>query len=117
MFIESSIFGQSCSYEKSRLVLLGVPWEVTVSYSSGTVNGPTWIQQASSQLDFFDPQNKNNPSEEGLYFHYMSHLKDQNDQFRPLALKACNVKEKQTINQACSEMVQEVRTQTKKNSG
>ncbi len=114
MFSESAIFGQTCSYEKARLVLLGVPWEVTVSYASGTVNGPKWIQQASSQLDFFDPQHKHNPSAEGIYFHYLSHLKDQNDQLRPLALKAYNVKEKQEINQACFQMVQEVKTQAKK---
>jgi len=114
MPVDNAIFGQNCSYEQSRLVLLGVPWEVTVSYASGTVNGPKWVQRASSQLDFFDPQNKNSPANEGIYFHYMSHLKGQNDQFRPLALKANNLKEKHKVNQACSQMVQEVRAQVKK---
>ena len=112
--MDNAIFGQKCSYEQSRLILLGVPWEVTVSYASGTVNGPQWIQQASSQLDFFDPQNQHNPSKKGIYFHYMSHLKNQNDQFRPLALKASTLKEKQTVNQACSQMVQDVQAQVKK---
>ena len=114
MFSANAIFGQSCSYEKSRLILIGAPWEVTVSYASGTVHGPKWIQQASSQLDFFDPQNKNNPSDEGIYLYYMSHLKDQNDRFRPLALKANSQKEKQEVNQVCLQMVQEVRSQVKK---
>jgi len=111
MAVSAVVFGQACSYEKSRLVLLGVPWEVTVSYAEGAVHGPKWIQKASSQLDFFDPQNKNNPSSKGIYFHYLSHLKDQNDRFRPLALKAHGLDEKQQINQACSDMVQEVRKQ------
>ncbi|MDE0152133.1 MAG: agmatinase family protein [Bdellovibrionales bacterium] len=114
MSSENAIFGQSCSYEKSRLILLGAPWEVTVSYASGTVHGPKWIQQASSQLDFFDPQNKNNPSNEGIYFHYLSHLKNQNDKFRPVALKEGSLKEKQDVNQACFQMVQDVRAQVKK---
>ena len=114
MSSETSIFGQVCSYSSSRLVLLGVPWEVTVSYTAGTASGPKWIQQASSQLDFFDPQNQNNPSKEGIYFHYMSHLKSQNDQFRPLALKAQSLKEKQEVNQICAKMVQEVEKQVKK---
>ena len=49
-----AIFDKSCSYEKARLILLGAPWEVTASYGGGTSDGPRWIQQASSQLDFFD---------------------------------------------------------------
>ena len=111
---DNSIFGQSCSYDKARLILLGVPWEVTVSYAGGTVNGPKWIQRASAQLDFFDPKNKNNPSKEGIYFQYLSHLKDQNDQFRPLALKAESLQDKQKVNQACFQMIQEVKAQVNK---
>ena len=112
--MENAIFGQTCSYEQSRLILLGVPWEVTVSYAEGTAHGPQWVQQASSQLDFFDPQTKNNPSKQGIYFHYMSHLKNQNDQFRSLALKAQSLEDKQEINQACLQMVQDVKKQVKK---
>ncbi len=108
------IFGQNCPYAKARLVLLGVPWEATVSYAGGAAEGPKWIQQASSQLDFFDPKNENNPSEEGIYFQYLSHLKDQSDQFRFLALKADSPQDKQKINQACFQMVQEVKMCVKK---
>ncbi len=38
----------------SKLHLLMTPWELTTSYGQGTANGPIAIQQASSQLDFFD---------------------------------------------------------------
>lgn len=50
-----SYFSMPYSIEKARLVLLPVPWDVTVSYGAGTVEGPEAILEASSQLDFHDP--------------------------------------------------------------
>jgi agmatinase len=41
--------------EEAELVLLPVPWDVTVSYADGTANGPANILDASSQLDLLDP--------------------------------------------------------------
>ncbi|RMF23399.1 MAG: agmatinase [Bacteroidetes bacterium] len=41
--------------EEARVVLLSVPWDVTVSYGEGTSTGPQNILEASSQLDLFDP--------------------------------------------------------------
>ena len=35
------------------MVILPVPWEVTVSYSEGTANGPEAILNASTQVDLF----------------------------------------------------------------
>lgn len=39
----------------ARIVLLPVPWDVTVSYRAGTATGPANILEASPQLDLFDP--------------------------------------------------------------
>ncbi|NMM49857.1 agmatinase family protein [Marinigracilibium pacificum] len=39
----------------SNIILLSVPWDVTVSYSAGTSTGPKNILEASSQLDLYDP--------------------------------------------------------------
>ncbi|MCB0518639.1 MAG: agmatinase family protein [Lewinellaceae bacterium] len=40
--------------EDASIVLLSVPWDVTVSYSDGTSTGPQNILETSTQLDLFD---------------------------------------------------------------
>jgi agmatinase len=52
--IESNIFGLPFSKEESEIILLPVPWEVTVSYSAGTADGPSAILAASKQVDLYD---------------------------------------------------------------
>ncbi len=47
-----SLFGFPYSLEDADLIVLPVPWEVTVSYGSGTSLGPQSILEASAQLDF-----------------------------------------------------------------
>lgn len=51
----NNIFGLPTTEEDSRLVLLSVPWEVTVSYGAGTARCPEHILKASMQVDLFDP--------------------------------------------------------------
>ncbi len=51
----NNIFGLPTSEDDSRLVILPVPWEVTVSYGSGTARAPEAIFRASLQVDLFDP--------------------------------------------------------------
>lgn len=52
--LSNNIFGLPFSEEEARLVLLPVPWEVTVSYSNGTARGPEHIFRASLQVDLYD---------------------------------------------------------------
>jgi agmatinase len=54
---DHGIFGLPFSPEESELVLLPLPWEATVSYSSGTAGGPKAILDASQQIDLYDPLN------------------------------------------------------------
>lgn len=49
-----NIFGLPFSEEEARLVVLSVPWEVTVSYLAGTARAPERIQKASLHVDLFD---------------------------------------------------------------
>lgn len=51
----ANIFGLPFTVEESEIVILPVPWEVTVSYGGGTVNGPEAIFDASFQVDLYDP--------------------------------------------------------------
>lgn len=51
----NNIFGLPFTEEQAELVLLPVPWEVTVSYRVGTAQGPDHIFEAAMQVDLFDP--------------------------------------------------------------
>ena len=48
-------FGLKINFDSADLILIPVPWEVTVSYGEGTGTGPELIREASFQLDFFNP--------------------------------------------------------------
>lgn len=54
----NNIFGLPFSEEDARLVILPIPWEVTVSYNAGTARAPDHIFKASLQVDLFDPEIK-----------------------------------------------------------
>jgi agmatinase len=51
----NNIFGMPFSEEDARLVILPIPWEVTVSFGSGTARAAEQIMRASLQVDLFDP--------------------------------------------------------------
>ncbi len=51
----NNIFGLPSDQDGSRLVILPVPWEVTVSYNAGTARAPEHMFKASLQIDLFDP--------------------------------------------------------------
>jgi agmatinase len=49
--IPGNLFGLPFKPETAELVIIPVPWEVTVSYHSGTAKGPEAILMASAQVD------------------------------------------------------------------
>lgn len=51
-----NLFGLPFTPEEAQLVILPMPWEVTVSYRPGTANGPQAILDASLQVDLFDSE-------------------------------------------------------------
>ena len=50
----NNIFSLPFSQEDAKLVILPVPWEVTVSYIAGTARAPEHIFNASLQVDLLD---------------------------------------------------------------
>src|SRR5579885_2032619 len=50
----NNIFGLPFHEEDAKLILLPVPWEVTVSYGAGTARSAEQIMKASRQVDLFD---------------------------------------------------------------
>jgi agmatinase len=50
----NGIFGLPFTEEMSELVIIPIPWEVTVSYRLGTSRAAEKIQEASKQIDLYD---------------------------------------------------------------
>lgn len=81
------IFGLPFSEEEADVILIPVPWEVTVSYNAGTVDGPNAILEASAQVDLFM---KNIPDawKMGIYFVPVSEqILAINQKYRDMAAK------------------------------
>ncbi|MCJ8166649.1 agmatinase family protein [Pontibacter sp. E15-1] len=52
------LFGLPFTIDESEVVIIPTPWEVTVSYSAGTAQGPQAVKDASPQLDLYEPHIK-----------------------------------------------------------
>lgn len=53
---DNNIFGLPTTEESSKVIIVPVPWEVTVSYNAGTARSTEAILKASFQIDLFDPE-------------------------------------------------------------
>jgi len=51
-----NFIGLPFSEDEAKIILLSVPWDVTVSYADGTSLAPNHILRASLQLDLFQPE-------------------------------------------------------------
>jgi agmatinase len=51
--IDGGLFGLPFDVEDAEIVILPVPWDVTVSFGDGTRNGPEAILWASKQVDLY----------------------------------------------------------------
>ena len=54
---QNNIFGLPFKEEDAQLVIVPVPWEVTVSCCAGTARAPEHIYKSSRQIDLFDLDN------------------------------------------------------------
>ncbi|QOI98283.1 MAG: agmatinase family protein [Flammeovirgaceae bacterium] len=52
--LTGNVFGLPFTPENAELIIVPVPWEVTVSYQTGAAQGPEAILQASVQVDLYD---------------------------------------------------------------
>lgn len=57
--VNANLFGLPFTTDEAEIVIIQAPWEVTVSYGSGTANGPKAIYDASFQVDLYDPNLEN----------------------------------------------------------
>jgi agmatinase len=59
------LFGLPSTPETAQVVVIPVPWEATVSYGSGTADGPAAVLRASRQVDLLDRET-GRPYEAGI---------------------------------------------------
>ena len=58
--------GAYCDYERSRAVVLPVPFERTTTYGKGTANGPAAIIRASQAMELYDEELESEPYDQGI---------------------------------------------------
>ena len=51
----NNIFGLPTTEDEARVIIVPIPWEVSVSYGAGTSRAPEAIFKSSLQVDMFDP--------------------------------------------------------------
>ncbi|MEA5525888.1 agmatinase SpeB [Nodularia spumigena] len=85
--INGNIFGLPCDYESANLIVIAVPWEVTVSYGAGTANGPQQILDASIQLDLFDFDHPDGWKQGIFMMEIPQDILEKNEYYRTLAAK------------------------------
>ena len=69
---EAGLFGFDVPYTDCALVILGVPWELTVSYGQGTAQAPQAILQASHQIDLCTSP-PTAPYRRGIHYRVLKH--------------------------------------------
>jgi len=116
------IFGLPFDLNDAVVAIVPVPWEVTVSYASGTAAGPEAIAAASYQVDLFDPAIPDAWKMGIALVPPAAGIAEKSQSLRPKAaalIEAINepmTPERQqtldAINAACAEMVQQVAQQT-----
>lgn len=122
------IFGLPFTVEEADIVILPVPWDVTVSYGAGTSNGPQAILDASPQLDLYD-EDLGSIWKNGIAMLPISEeLKGHSEALRQKALPLIRMQEigidpkrdydaapvLKMINEGCASMVDWVETQASK---
>ncbi len=53
--IKGTLFGLPFDTNTAKVIVIPIPWDVTVSYGSGTSEGPAAILEASAQIDYEIP--------------------------------------------------------------
>jgi agmatinase len=110
--------GLPFDYDTAGIILLGVPWEVTVSYHAGTADGPAAVLKASPQLDLYDFDQPDG-WQRGIFMPPIPEwMRQRNDELRSLAAQIIDATEQgidiaqdaelsallATVNAACEEV-------------
>jgi agmatinase len=118
---QAGIFGLPFDEAESEIVIYPVPWEVTVSYSAGTADGPEAIKEASYQVDLYDDYQPG-AWEKGIFMlEPNTEFRTRSDRFRNIAKGIIDELSKakqppaslyQEVNNQCQWMVNTVKSET-----
>lgn len=123
---DATVFGLPFSAEQSEIIVIPVPWEVTVSYGSGASEGPEAILDASFQVDLLH-QDFPELWKLGIYLDDApENMKERSYELKKIAAPIIGALENglildhhpslqadlDKINYACSDMVETVKEQT-----
>ena len=123
---DATIFGLPFSAEQSEIIIIPVPWEVTVSYGSGASEGPDAILDASFQVDL-NHQEFSELWKLGIFMDEASKgMKEKSYELKKIAAPIIDALEKgeildhhpslqgdlDKINYACSDMIETIKEQT-----
>lgn len=82
-----TLFGLPFNTETAELIIIPIPWEVTVSYNAGTADAPEAILEASEQVDLFVRDIPNAWKLGISMLPISSGFKEENQKFRDLAFE------------------------------
>jgi agmatinase len=92
--LNGNLFGLPFNYDSAKSIVIGVPWEVTVSYGAGTANAPQQILDASPQLDLFDFDNPDGWKEGIFMMEIPQDILEKNNYYRARAAQIIDRLEK-----------------------
>lgn len=108
------IYGLPFNYKDSEIIILPIPWEVTVSYAGGTALGPEAILEASKQVDLYDPFVPD-AWKMGLYMNKIDQrLKEKSAKYRERAVAYLSALEVDHIDNATEELLERINKSCKK---
>lgn len=111
--VKGTLFGFPYQSDEAELIIVPMPWDVTVSYGGGTSNGPESVKEASSQLDF-SIYGMDQPWLVKTFMEQNQEVLTSSRQFRELAKdiirrlesdQSVAIHEIEKINKACEEMI------------
>lgn len=124
MSTENILFETNKSRQDADIWIIPATWDVTTSYRDGTVNGPSIIQDASSQLDTYHHEYKDMFEDGIILVNENETLKKENTTLRQRAKKIItanennitlteeNIADLNLINSECNKMNQWIYKQT-----
>jgi agmatinase len=121
--VSGTLWGLPFDVDSARLVVLPVPWEVTVSYGGGAARGPRAVLEASAQVDLFDSEQPDAWKQGIAMARIPDDLESASARLREEAVKAIaalssargrqNVAAVRRVNDGCEVMVSRVRRDAK----
>jgi len=106
--IKGNLFGLPFSIKEAQLVIVPIPWEVTVSSATGTGCAPEKVIEVSSEIDLFSKEIEDVWKLGIAALEFPREIKKQSDKLRALAAMHIDALENKKENEASKILTQKV---------